>query len=123
MLSRLKRLTAAFVSLWFLIVMIEPQAVHACPVHTPTPAASLDHSGHHMSGAGKQESSNSSHAICSCPGDCAASSMGALPASVARVEAVVVFQVESAPARASAILLERSDLLLPFAIGPPASAA
>ena len=123
MRARLRRSIAAFVSLWFLIVMIEPQAVHSCPVHTPAPAASGDHSQHHTAGTGDPDSSNATHGTCSCPGDCAASSVGSLPTTPARVEALVVFRIESAPGTAASVRLERFDLLLPFAIGPPTFAA
>ena len=117
---RLKRPIAAFVSLWFLLVMIEPEAVHSCPVHTAaSPSASAGHSGHHAADAGQSETDKPSHAICSCPGDCNAPAPRALPQAIARLDAIVVLRSERALRTEDGKTLDRFYRLLPFAIGPP----
>jgi len=68
MLARFKRPLAALLSLWFLVVMIEPEAVHSCRVHGSASSPGAAHAGHHMAGAPHHESQKSAAAVCTCPG-------------------------------------------------------
>ena len=123
MLARLKRPLAALVSIWFLVVMIEPEAVHSCRVHGSASSPGAAHAGHHMAGAGQHESQKTSAAVCTCPGDCAASSFSTIPRSLPHIEATVAFRTEPRIALEGRAHFERADLVLPFAIGPPAITA
>jgi hypothetical protein len=123
MLAQMKRPLAAFVGLWFLLVMIEPEAIHSCQVHGATGSATAAHGGHHMSGGEQHESQKTRDAVCSCPGDCAASSFSALPQSVPQVQSNLSYRADLRIRTETRRYFERADLLLPFAIGPPAISA
>jgi hypothetical protein len=119
--EHLKRGFATLMGLWFLLVVIEPEAVHSCPVHTAASASQSAH-GHHVHGTDNEGAQKkSSHAVCSCPGDCAASEFGALPSRPPNVEPLIISSVKAPLPAADSLAVERADLLLPFAIGPPAS--
>jgi hypothetical protein len=120
MFRRMKRPLAAFLGLWFLLVMIEPEAVHSCPVHSATPASHLAHWSHHAA-TQDHHSKDASASKCSCPGDCAASSMSALPSAASTLASVALVEVSDRVPRAVSITLESRDFFLPFAIGPPAT--
>jgi hypothetical protein len=120
MLAPLRRPLAAFVGLWFLLVMIEPEAVHSCSVHGAKASVAAGHPGHHMSGGEQHESQKSREPVCSCPGDCTASSFNALPQSLAHIQSSVAFRAELRIPIETRPYVNRADLLLPFAIGPPA---
>jgi hypothetical protein len=116
----LKRPLAAFLAIWFLLVMIEPESVHSCPVHSAAASSHSGHAGHHGIATGHHSSKDKSSAICSCPGDCTATGFSALPSDAHRLAQVVT---ERAPSRVHpgvSAELEQPDFLLPFAIGPPA---
>ncbi|HKY96576.1 MAG TPA: hypothetical protein VJL35_01860 [Gemmatimonadaceae bacterium] len=115
-----KRVFAALFSFWFLLVVIEPEAVHSCPVHTAAAASESAHS-HHMHGASKGDTGKSSHATCSCPGDCAASAFGAIPVDAPVLTASINAASSETFRVSNGRVPDRVDLLLPFAIGPPAS--
>ena len=119
MLARLKRPVAAFIGLWFLIVMIEPEVVHSCPVHGRTSSAGAAHAVHHVPASTQDKSDNSSHGLCSCPGDCAQSSSVAISVVFPEVDAIVAIVSEPAIAVSESSFPERADLVLPFSIGPP----
>jgi hypothetical protein len=74
-----------------------------------------------MANAAPHESGTDSGAICSCPGDCAVPSIGALPSTTIGVEATIVFHDARAIHAHSSVPLDRTEFLLPFAIGPPAT--
>ena len=119
--GHVKRVFAALFSFWFLLVVIEPEAVHSCPVHTPVSAAEQPAHSHHAHGANNGDTGKSSHASCSCPGDCAASAFGALPANAPALAASINTVRDDIPRISSSRVFGRVDLLLPFSIGPPAS--
>jgi hypothetical protein len=118
--GHVKRVFAALFSFWFLLVVIEPEAVHSCPVHTLAAAASESAHTHHTHGA-NSGTEKSSHGSCSCPGDCAASAFSAIPASTPALAASIHFQGSEIPRVSGGHVPARVGLLLPFAIGPPAS--
>jgi hypothetical protein len=119
--GQVKRVFAALFSFWFLLVVIEPEAVHSCPVHTPAAASSQSAHSHHIHGAENGGTEKQSHASCSCPGDCAASAYGAIPADSPSLAAAIVVAGNRIPRAQRSSFPARADLLLPFAIGPPAS--
>jgi hypothetical protein len=140
----LRRPFAALLAVWFALVMVEPAALHSCPVHAghaaaghgpaagePAPSVGMAGGAHsaHMSGASVTESGRADdagapgsphHADCTCPGACTASSGAiALPAAVLvrplTITIVGVSPIPTTVAPASA----RAPFILPFANGPP----
>ena len=117
----MKRPFAAFLSLWFLLAMVEPEAVHSCPVHSGVAAgAHAGHSGHHMSAGNGHKSHDDSRAACTCPGDCAGTTAFVLPTAPARISDAVVRATRESAFSLHSRLSSRVEFLLPFAIGPPA---
>jgi hypothetical protein len=117
----LKRPFTAFISLWFLLAMVEPEAVHSCSVHSGAAAgAHTGHAGHDMSAGHGQSSHDSSRATCSCPGDCAGTTAFALPTAPARVSDAAIRVARESAFSLHSRLSSRVEFLLPFAIGPPA---
>jgi len=122
-LHRIKRSFAAFLSIWFLLVMVEPEAVHSCPVHSGVASgAQAGHAGHHMAAGEDHHSPGKSHSQCSCPGDCAGTTAFILPSSPARIGDASVRVADAATFVLRSHRQSRVEFLLPFAIGPPASA-
>ncbi|HEX6575897.1 MAG TPA: hypothetical protein VF042_13085 [Gemmatimonadaceae bacterium] len=121
MLTRyFKRPIAALLSIWFVLAMAAPEALHSCPVHA---SASGEHSSHAMQHEhathGSSSSDDTSHAICSCPGDCASGAFGVvLPVTPSQPVALVSSHQPLFGLHVSE-LATRVDLLLPLAIGPP----
>ena len=112
------RTFAAFIASWFLLVMIEPEAIHTCPVHA---AASTGHAGHGSSHAdGTQMPTAPAGAHCSCPGDCAASALSN-PIPSAPVWHVALIETPQRTAMTPTPLrpVQRVEFLIPFANGPP----
>jgi hypothetical protein len=117
------RLAAAVFSIWFVLVMVEPAALHSCPVHgdhgseSVAPAVeSGAHAGHDAPARSEHD-----HAGCTCPGTCAgAGSASAVPAAVIVIApppaARTTIGTHAALLRAPA----RPPFVLPFANGPPA---
>ena len=116
--ARVRRAFAAVLGVWFLLVMIEPEAVHSCAVHTPAAAAS--HGDHH-SAAGHENDGDEKGAQCSCPGDCAAGAHQVLPGHREGVGATIISRASAQYARDGSCEPTHAEFLLPFAIGPPAS--
>ena len=122
MLRLVKRPLAAFLGIWFLLVMIEPESVHSCPVHSEKVGASHSgHAGHHAAAQSNHQSHNDSAAQCSCPGDCTNTTVKALPSVAQEIVASTILVATSGNRFTESIHLPTSDFLLPFAIGPPAS--
>jgi hypothetical protein len=117
----IKRSFTALLSLWFLIAMVEPEAVHSCPVHSGVAAgAHAGHSGHHMAAGEGHGSHDQSRAVCTCPGDCAGTTAYALPTTPARISDAAVCAESQSVFSLHSRLASRVEFLLPFAIGPPA---
>jgi hypothetical protein len=120
----LHRSVGTLIAIWFVLVMVEPAALHACPVHgdhemaTVVADADATHAAHETPAPPEHD-----HAACTCPGDCTASSVGSgIPSAPA-----VVADARSSRARVivrGALLRElaRAPFVLPFANGPPESA-
>jgi hypothetical protein len=137
--SPLRRALTALFGLWFTLLVTEPRAVHACPMHDSVPAApvmpSADESGHaahHDVAGGSAESmqhaehttpSPTDHAghQCLCLGCCSTTPPVAplAPASLAWLAQIL----EIAPRliRHGTVVAgpERVAHALPFANGPP----
>jgi len=124
MARHVKRSFAAFLGIWFLLVMIEPEAIHSCPVHSAgVSPGHASHPAHNTSAKGHHGSGEKSHAICSCPGDCTAGAPNALPSRAASlVDSPTLFGSVQLPLFQVAAR-SAPDFLLPFAIGPPAAIA
>ena len=121
MFRLVKRPLAAFLGMWFLLVMIEPESVHSCPVHSAALSAGHSaHAGHHAATQSHHQSHDKSKAACSCPGDCTASSIKALPSTAEHLADASIQTAASAHAFAESIRVTHPDFFLPFAIGPPA---
>ncbi len=124
------RFLAALLGVWFTITMVEPVALHACPMHDghgvhgplAEPAPEAAHHAHHDqgdAGVNAPQPSPKTPAGCLCVGDCA----GATPAVTGVVPAVVAVEV-TAPAATLPPLpahapVTRGGLVLPFGNGPP----
>jgi len=122
MLRHAKRPFAAFLGIWFLLVMIEPEAIHSCPVHSAgVSSGHSSHSAHNAAAMGHHQSSHNSHAICSCPGDCTAGAANALPSRAASLAESQTIVASVALPRVESAARSAPDFLLPFAIGPPAA--
>lgn len=120
MLRLLKRPLAAFVGMWFLLVMIEPESVHSCPVHSAKIGVGQSGHAHHGATQSHHHSNDKSGAICSCPGDCAGGGFKVLPSIAAELSTATTVVRSSPNPFAGSSFLTRFDFLLPFAIGPPA---
>ena len=116
----LRRPLAAFLGLWFLLVMIEPESVHSCPVHSAASSAHAAHSSHHAASQ-DHHSKDASGAQCSCPGDCAASSANALPSAGPILARLATVEFSDRAPRAVSYAPRAPEFFLPFAIGPPAT--
>ena len=123
----LRRPLAALIAVWFVLVMVEPAALHSCPVHGGHAAAegAGGSSGGHGAGSlhanhGSSAPAPGHHAACTCPGDCTAAGVGvAVPSAMPGVVAAPVLQ---APARVRITVVRATapaDFVLPFANGPP----
>ena len=122
----LRRSFAAILSVWFLLVLVEPQAVHSCPVHDGSAHGShaaqpaQDHASHASHSGGQDSSAPVEATHCSCPGDCAASSLGyAIVSAASAVEIDAASWNEPALRPAVARVASRAPVLLPVATGPP----
>lgn len=123
-LDLLKRPFAAFLSLWILLVLVEPEALHSCPVHDATIGSHAGHGSHAMHHQHAPASSKSHHkAICSCSGDCSAPAAAALPANPPRVALASFRIVKRALIHVAPAPRAPAHPLLPFAIGPPSTIA
>lgn len=134
----LKRSLSALLGIWFLLVFIGPETVHSCPVHSSVSGTHSGHGGaastqHHMKAGGHgahepvqgaQQSSapKTSTLACSCPGDCAATTLAALKTPATTVPPLPAVLRGRAAASVDSPADPHPDLVLPFAIGPPAPA-
>jgi hypothetical protein len=119
------RAVAAMLAAWFAIAVIEPAALHVCPVHDGALGAHAVHhaAGHvdHASGHGAPAPSSSRQ--CTCLGDCVGAAGAALPAVMPRLHVPAVVAAASGIHRTDAGFGPSAPgLLLPFANGPPSAA-
>jgi hypothetical protein len=122
----LRRSFSALVAVWFVLVMVEPVAIHSCPVHgghgSAHPAASAHasaptHAGHDT---GDAPTPGEHHAGCTCPGDCTAAGIGVAVPSANVVAAVRIASRVATGIQAHVSAAQpRAPFVLPFASGPP----
>lgn len=126
---------SALLAVWFALVVAEPAALHACPMHSAaepstssadaSQAAHGGHAGHAAPSADRQAGdhrpADDAH-VCTCLGDCSGTVVASVPTATT---APVV------PVRLTAVTLGRpqhefvaawADFVLPFATAPPAPA-
>ena len=114
--SRVERVLAVLLAVWFVLVTIEPAALHTCAVHGgahATAAAAEHHGGHDTAG----DPASANH--CSCLGDCAAAVTSALPARALTPWPASVAAVSSLPPLAALFVPPAIHFARPFANGPP----
>jgi len=123
--SRWSRLLAALLTLWLGVFLADPDALHACPVHSPVAAQAHGHAGHHDMGRdmGHDMGHDAHHAghACSCPGPCCAAATTPLPA--VSLELVLGAPVVVArPGRPEhEYVAAWVDFVLPYATAPPSA--
>jgi hypothetical protein len=107
-------------SVWFLVVLVEPEAVHSCAVHASPVSAGEDHSAHGGSVHQTGDDGSYSSAVCSCPDDCAAGSAALQLSRIERHVAVAIVEAETTQPTTQVVSLAiPPPFLLPFANGPP----
>jgi hypothetical protein len=138
----LSRCFAALLGLWFTVLMVEPVALHACPMHSgghgahevsASAEAPLAHAEHHHDAIAHGEHGapeslppvadvpvpDDPTAGCLCLGTCA----GATPTVLASTTELRVAELSAAPRRVPPMPayapVSRGGLVLPFANGPP----
>jgi hypothetical protein len=129
--SPARRAAAALFALLFLLVVGEPLALHACPMHDgvaasaaadASHASNADHDAHASHGgmapASQPDGGDDAHQ-CQCLGDCAAATGLALPTAQAVRWHVVVTRRADPPAAEYRVALVAAPHVLPFANGPP----
>jgi hypothetical protein len=123
----IRRVFAAWLSLWFALVSVDPASLHSCPMHGAVPAsahgdagqASHHEHGHDQFGQDAPASPSSGHA-CLCLGDCQTGAAAALPDVLPVVPSTVyVTVVESRVALTRELEESRRTCVLPFATAPP----
>jgi hypothetical protein len=103
--------------LWFAVVTGAPAALHACPVHDATPAATPDaqhatHSHHLPDG--------DDHGGCTCIGDCVAGGVApGLPATRATFVAATTESLRAPLPAPESPAVTPPAFVLPYANGPP----
>jgi hypothetical protein len=110
-LSWVRRVASLLLGGWLAIFVIEPAALHSCPVHDGVAPAS--HAMHHHSPAAP------AHGGCTCPGACCPAAGARLEKTPTLVPAriIAIATPEVAPPRlVSTAGVQRT---LPPAIGPP----
>jgi hypothetical protein len=123
-----RRLAAAFLAPWLVLVMAELPAIHVCQVHNPAHAsmehgaAAESHSSHSMPASG-ESSHHHDGKKCSCLDTAAHSPMLALASrALSVVPATIIATTPTFFPVAEESLPGRVDFRTPFPIGPPAIA-
>lgn len=111
--SPLRRAASLLLGFWLAVFILEPAALHACPIHdVATPASHASHHpAHHTSPAG--------HGGCTCPGACCPSILAPIPLPAVFAAPRVVATAESLPDSSPIVRQFDVQLALPPAIGPP----
>jgi hypothetical protein len=116
------RAFATMLAAWFAIAVVEPAALHTCPMHGGPAGAHAAHGAaeHAQSAADHGAPERSSSRQCTCLGDCVGVSGGALPAALPRMHVpAAVATAGEIHAFGPELLPSPPGLLLPFANGPP----
>jgi hypothetical protein len=121
------RALAALFALWFTVYTVEPVALHACDVHdAPRGAAAATmqsadmHAGHSVATTDDGEPSGKT-SCCTCPGDCATTSLTVLPTTATVVSVVTTATTDSGLPDYEYVPVAAAHVL-PFANGPPTRA-
>lgn len=123
--SWVERALAAVMAVWFVLVTIEPAALHSCPMHGGHTAAhaaatAAAHVGdHHAGHAGTPEAPTAAQ-HCTCLGDCAGAALAVLPARAHTPWPAAVAAVSSLPPLEAGFTPPAASFARPFANGPPA---
>ena len=126
------RLLSALLGLWFTLLMVEPVALHACPMHDgghATPGVSTSAAltmgeaehHHHPAPISEPPPPTEESAGCLCLGMCAGATGTVLPVAVAFRVAELAADRTVVPALPAHAPVSRGGLVLPFANGPPAA--
>jgi hypothetical protein len=113
----LDRALTALLLVWFAIVLAEPAALHACPMHdVPAQTSAAGHSHSHQGPAPQDQ-----HRGCTCIGHCSAgTSVAGVPAPSVWIAVTPVSRFRAAFAPATSSAGTAPAFLLPYANGPPA---
>jgi hypothetical protein len=123
--SVVRRAFATWMAVWFALVSVDPNWLHACPMHGAVPVAAhgadAGTMAHHDHGQmpGHEESPTSGH-VCACLGDC--STGAATPLLRGTLSVPVAEHVSVEPTRIvlpGVLRAARHAFVLPFATAPP----
>ncbi len=118
---------AAVMAVWFLVLTMEPRALHVCPMHGAANAGSESgHAGgstghHHAATLPRDQSPDDEASYCTCLGVCnGVSPVAVVPAAAAPSATVRV--TNARPGRPQhEYMAGWVDFVLPFATAPPTS--
>jgi hypothetical protein len=119
-----QRAFASLFAIWFTISLVEPAALHSCPVHGGGTVSATgghgggDHAGHDMPTAPTDAPSD--HAQCTCLGDCTVGSATTIvPASAFELLTAIIRPYRPVLATAGLRPVAHAPHTLPFSNGPP----
>lgn len=114
--SRLERIFAALLLLWFACITGAPASFHSCPVHASgREPADATHAAH-----SHEAPSPGDHAACTCLGDCSAGGTApAAPAARNSLPAVTHTELPAPLPQPISPALIAPAFLRPYANGPP----
>jgi hypothetical protein len=133
--SLLRRVFAAVLAPWVVVVMSEPAALHECAMHSahaiPASAAHTHGMSAHVHGMTGSEhlapqgspSHDAASKYCTCLGGCCAATILALPGVAELSFAPIGIRAERPAESAERSAPATTEHLLPFANGPPATRA
>ena len=129
--SRLARVLAAVWGVWLIVSLMEPAALHACPMHDTMhggvshAARSHDAASHAHGAEGPADtSSRSHHSVCTCIGACCAAVVDALRAPSTLIVAETIRQpVVVIESRLAAFRPSVPEHVRPPSQGPPTAQA
>jgi isopentenyl phosphate kinase len=136
--SLVARTFALCFAAWFAISLMEPAALHACPMHGAGAFGHAHVASTHAGAHGEAEHAASMHSaaapadapaqshtgnFCTCLGSCTASNAAAvLPVMRASIGSVETYAVARVPHAVRAHIVTAPPFFLPYANGPPAHA-
>ena len=126
--SWVERALAAVMAVWFVLVTIEPAALHSCPMHgghtaahaAATAPAAAHAPDHHAGHAVTPEAPPAAAQHCTCLGDCAGGALAVLPSRAHTPWPAAVAAVSSLPPLEAGFTPPAAPFALPFGNGPPA---
>src|SRR5215212_1831299 len=125
--SWVERALAAVMAVWFVLVTIEPAALHSCPMHGAhapahagaTATAPAHHAAHAPASDASSPGAPAAAQHCTCLGDCAGVSLAVLPVATHTPWPAAVAAVSALPPLEAGFIPPAADFALPFANGPP----